>query len=254
MKPLNANRCFANRPILPDRSGHGRPCHDCPAAGGALAGSENAGCTRHGLWPALAGITGAGNPPLNRFHAGRAGRNSLARRSRTVLGEEAHLPFPDAMFDRIVLIHALEESQSPPHMLREIWRILAPQGRLALIVPNRAGLWARMESTPFGHGRPFSKGQLSRLLTDAALTPTAWARALYAPPWRWSCKDGRALGWEQAGEKIAPHLGGLILAEAVKNTGALTPRPARPVRVRLPGLEGRPATALSPRRHHAKEN
>ena len=173
--------------------------------------------------------------------------------SQTVLGEEAHLPFRDAMFDRIVLVHALEESLSPPHMLREIWRILAPQGRLALIVPNRSGLWARMESTPFGHGRPFSKGQLSRLLTDAALTPTAWSRALYAPPWKWTCKNDRALGWEQAGEKITPHLGGLILAEAVKNTGALTPRATRPVRVRLPGLEGRPATALSPLKHLFKE-
>jgi SAM-dependent methyltransferase len=177
-----------------------------------------------------------------------------ATASRTVLGEEAHSPFPDAVFDRIILLHALEESQSPPHMLREIWRILAPQGRLALIVPNRAGLWARLESTPLGHGRPFSKAQLSRLLTDAALTPTAWSRALYAPPWKWCCKDDRALGWEQIGEKIVPRLGGLILAEAVKNTGALTPRPARPVRVRLPGLEGRPATALSPRKHLAKED
>jgi len=176
------------------------------------------------------------------------------RASRTVLGEEAHLPFRDAVFDRIVLVHALEESQSPRHMLREIWRILAPQGRVALIVPNRAGLWARMESTPFGHGRPFSKGQLSGLLTDAALTPTAWSRALYAPPWKWSCKDDRALGWEQAGEKLTTHLGGLILAEAVKNTGALTPRATRPVRVRLPSLEGRPATALSPRKHFAKED
>jgi len=174
--------------------------------------------------------------------------------SLTVVGEDDHLPFRDAMFDRIVLIHALEESQSPPHMLREIWRILAPQGRLMLIAPNRTGLWARMETTPFGHGRPFSKSQLSRLLTDAALTPTAWARALYAPPWKWSCKDKRALGWEKAGEVIAPHLGGLIMAEAVKNTGALTPREVRPVRVRLAGLEGRPATALSPSKQIAKED
>ncbi len=177
-----------------------------------------------------------------------------AAASRTVLGEDTHLPFPDAMFDRIFLIHALEESQSPQHMLREIWRILAPQGRLVLIVPNRTGLWARMETTPFGHGRPFSKGQLSRLLTDAALTPTAWARALYAPPWKWSCKDDRALGWEKAGEAVAPHLGGLIMAEAVKNTGALTPRAARPVRVRLPGLDGRPAPALSPRKQIPEED
>ncbi|WP_421790487.1 class I SAM-dependent methyltransferase [Hyphobacterium sp.] len=168
--------------------------------------------------------------------------------SLTVLGEEAHLPFPDSMFDRIILIHALEESASPAHLLRELWRVTAPQGRIALIAPNRTGLWARVEATPFGHGRPFSKGQLSRLLVDAAFTPTAWSRALYAPPWKWACKDDRALGWERAGEKFWSRLGGLIMAEAIKQTGALTPRRARPVRVRLPALEGRPAPALSPRR------
>ncbi|MEE2525997.1 methyltransferase domain-containing protein [Hyphobacterium sp. HN65] len=174
--------------------------------------------------------------------------------SRTVLGEESHLPFQDAMFDRVILVHALEESQSPAHLLRELWRITAPQGRIVLIAPNRAGLWARVETTPFGHGRPFSRGQLSQLLGDAAFTPTAWSRALHAPPWAWACKDDRALGWETFGEKLMPHLGGLILAEAVKNTGALTPRRVRPVRVRLPGLEGSPTPALSPRRTRQEDS
>jgi SAM-dependent methyltransferase len=174
--------------------------------------------------------------------------------SKTVLGDETHLPFPDSMFDRIVLVHALEESESPARLLREIWRVMAPQGRLALVAPNRAGLWARGEATPFGHGRPFSRGQLAGLLTDAAFTPTAWSRALYAPPWKWCCKNDRALGWEQTGEKLWSGLGGLILAEAIKHTAALTPRRARPVRVRLPGLEGRAAPALSPRPRLAKDD
>ena len=36
--------------------------------------------------------------------------------------------------------------------LREIWRVLAAGGRVILVVPNRAGIWARTEATPFGHG------------------------------------------------------------------------------------------------------
>lgn len=222
------------------------------------------------LWPDLAGLDvlsiGYGPPLLEALEGNTRRRVAFmpadqgALRwpgdapSRTVLGEEAHLPFRDAMFDRVVLVHALEESPSPPHLLRELWRITAPQGRIVLIAPNRAGLWARVETTPFGHGRPFSRGQLSQLLTDAAFTPTAWSRALLAPPWRWACKGDRALGWERFGEKLAANLGGLILAEAVKNTGALTPRRVRPVRVRLPGLEGSPAPALSPRRTRQKDN
>jgi SAM-dependent methyltransferase len=215
------------------------------------------------LWPRLDDLDvlaiGYGPPLLDGW--GRTARRRLAfmpaeqgavrwpgdQPSCTTLGDETHLPFRDAMFDRVLLVHALEESHAPAHLLRELWRVTAPQGRVALIAPNRAGLWARVESTPFGHGRPFSRGQLTRLLTDAAFTPTAWSRALFAPPWKWACKGDRAIGWERIGEKLAPRFGGLILTEAVKNTGALTPRRVRPARVRLPGLEGGPAPALSPR-------
>ena len=42
-----------------------------------------------------------------------------------------------------------------------------------LIVANRAGVWARADRTPFGHGRPFSKGQILRLLEDTAFEVTA---------------------------------------------------------------------------------
>ena len=70
---------------------------------------------------------------------------------------------------------------APAPLLREMWRVLTPEGRLLLIVPNRRGVWARLDTTPFGHGRPYSRGQLERLLTDALFTPLEWTtRALHA--------------------------------------------------------------------------
>jgi hypothetical protein len=69
--------------------------------------------------------------------------------------------------------------------LREVWRVTAPEGRVIAIAANRTGLWARTDSTPFGHGRPYSRSQLAALLRDAMFEPTASARALYAPPWSW---------------------------------------------------------------------
>lgn len=221
------------------------------------------------LWPDLKDLDvlsiGYGPPVLDGL--GKSSRRCLAfmpaeqgairwpaeTASQTVLGEDTHLPFMDTLFDRVVLVHALEESHAPHHLLREVWRIMAPQGRLVLIAPNRSGLWARMDSTPFGHGRPFSKSQLSQLLTNAAFEPTAWARALYAPPWPWACKKNRAIGWETFGEQFLPRLGGLIMVEAIKQTAALTPRKARRVRVRLPTLEGAPTPALSPRSTQREE-
>ncbi len=88
---------------------------------------------------------------------------------QTVMVEEALLPLPDASIDRLLAVHCLEASERTGALLREMWRVLTPEGRLLLIVPNRRGVWARMDSTPFGHGRPYSRGQLERLLRELAV-------------------------------------------------------------------------------------
>ena len=63
--------------------------------------------------------------------------------------------------DRVLLVHALEMAHDPGALLREVWRVLAAGGRLLAVVPNRRGLWARMDTTPFGHGRPYSRTQIN---------------------------------------------------------------------------------------------
>lgn len=214
------------------------------------------------LWPDMSGqdVLGLGfaAPILDRF--GDAPRRSVAfmpgaqgaiiwpgggAASRTALGDECRLPFPDSLFDRVVLMHALEEVESIPAFLREVWRVTAPQGRVALIVPNRSGLWARGDATPFGHGRPFSKSQLQGVLADSAFEPAAWSRALYAPPLTWCCGPSRGEFWEALGEKLYARLSGLILVEAVKRVAALTPRAAGAQRFRMRGLEGAATQAVS---------
>lgn len=139
-------------------------------------------------------------------------------------GEDS-LPFRNAMFDRILLVHALEESPDPLAMLREVWRVMAPSGRVVVVVAARNGPWANSESTPFGHGRPFSRHQLADLLRDAELEPSGWTRALYAPPIEWM--SGWAEGFEQAGSRVWPSFSGLVLMEAVKQTFAVKPRGQR---------------------------
>src|SRR5712692_9504919 len=54
--------------------------------------------------------------------------------------------------------------------------------RLLLVVPNRRGVWARRDTTPFGHGRPYSRTQITHLLREAWFTPTGWGEALHVPP------------------------------------------------------------------------
>ena len=135
---------------------------------------------------------------------------------------------------RVLCVHALEESDDPAELLREVCRVLAPSGRVIVAVAARNGLWSNAEHTPFGHGRPFTRRQLEALLREADLEPSGWTRALYAPPFAWCA--GWAEGFEQAGAWLWPNFAGLILMEAVKQTFAVKPRGSRArVRVFAPG-------------------
>ena len=101
-----------------------------------------------------------------------------ARPTLAALVDEFSLPLPDASIDRILLVHALEMSDDPEGLLREVWRVLAPSGRLMAVIPNRRGVWTRTDNTPFGHGRPYSRSQITQLLRQTWFTPTGWGEAL----------------------------------------------------------------------------
>ncbi len=150
------------------------------------------------------------------------------------LAEETTLPFPNALFDRVLVIHALEESDEPLALLREVWRVLAPSGRVIVAAANRRGLWSEAQSTPFGHGRPFTRRQLEQMVREAELEPAAWSRALYAPPIPWL--SGWVEGLEQTGAVLWPAFSGVTLLEAVKQTFAVKPKGHRArARVFVPG-------------------
>lgn len=150
-----------------------------------------------------------------------------AGRVASTLIAEDRLPFREAVFDRVLVVHLLEEANALQPMLRELWRVTAPEARIVVIVANRLGLWARAESSPFGQGRSFSRRQLSRLLRDAMFEPVRWARALHAPPIPWGPIVGAAGAWEAAGERVTPAFGGVVLIEAIKRVAAETPRGGR---------------------------
>lgn len=139
------------------------------------------------------------------------------------LGDESALPFPDASIDRVIVAHILETSESLRPLLRQIWRVLTPAGRIVVIAANRTSLWAQFEATPFGHGRPFSRLQLQRLLTDAMFTPTASATCLHMPPIGVGYVVRSGVRWERLGRKIWPQLAGVHLTEATKEMMALAP-------------------------------
>jgi SAM-dependent methyltransferase len=134
----------------------------------------------------------------------------------SVLVQEDRLPLADGAADRLLAVHCLEVSERTRQLLREIWRVLAPEGRLMLIVPNRRGVWARLDNTPFGQGRPYSRRQLDSLLTEAMFTPLDWGGALYLPPFGRRVLLRSATAWERVGAAASPAFCGVIIAEARK--------------------------------------
>jgi SAM-dependent methyltransferase len=128
----------------------------------------------------------------------------------------------------------LEWSEKPLELLREIWRVLAPNGRLLIVVPNRRGMWARVDTTPFGYGSPFSRSQLTRLLKEAMFSPEEWEYALYLPPFGWRILLKWPLFWERLGLVLWPTFSGVIIVEATKQVYAAIPaRETNKVRRRI---------------------
>ena len=165
------------------------------------------------------------------------------RPSLTALVDELELPLTDSAVDRVLLVHALEMAHDPIALLREIWRVLAGGGRLLIVVPNRRGVWARLDTTPFGHGRPYSRAQVMQLLRETWFTPTGWGEALYVPPIgrRWFLRS--AVAWERTGATISAPFAGVHIVEASKQVYRAIP--VRRERERLvPALK--PALLPSP--------
>ncbi|MCZ8315700.1 methyltransferase domain-containing protein [Phreatobacter sp.] len=139
-----------------------------------------------------------------------------ARPGRSALVEDDMLPLADAAVDRLLIVHALEVSNDAQALLREAWRVLAAGGKVLAVVPNRRGLWAQRDTTPFGQGRPYSARQLTELMRQCSFTPVAWSQALWVPPVRRSLVLGSAIAWERTGSALGLPFAGVHLVEATK--------------------------------------
>lgn len=149
--------------------------------------------------------------------------------SVTALAEEAKLPLPDRSADRVLLVHAMECAEQLRPMLRDLWRVTADGGRVLVVVPNRRGLWARFERTPFGYGSPFTPGQLSASLRDGLFAPYRTETALFVPPVRSRLMLSAAAACEKVGRRWFTGFAGVVLVEATKEiyAGRFTFRSAR---------------------------
>lgn len=152
-----------------------------------------------------------------------------------VLSEEMELPLADNSVDRVLLAHSLENADQARPMLREIWRVMASNAELLIVVPNRRGLWARFEGTPFGSGQPFSPPQLVRLLRETMFLPYRTTTALFIPPVNWRYLLKAASGIEQLAQRWGGVVAGVLVVQAGKQIyAASSEREKRPRHLNVP--------------------
>ncbi len=161
------------------------------------------------------------------------------------LVDEYDLPLLESTIDVAIVVHALELADTPLELLKELWRVMAPQGKIYIVVANRRGLWSGSEHSPFGFGQPFSRRQLSGLLKEAQFSVMQWRPALFAPPIAWTPLLKSASVIEKIGQYTTKGVSGVLIVEAIKQVYAFSS--GKRAKRFVPKL--RPALLPQPHRH-----
>ncbi len=133
----------------------------------------------------------------------------------SVFDEDA-LPLESNSVDRVLIIHTKNSAESLSAVLNEAWRVLVGQGRIMVVLPNRAGIWARIDNNPFGRGVPYSAGQIKDMLKEHMFIPEDEERSLFFPPTNSRLILATARVWESLGRKLFNACGGVNIVEASK--------------------------------------
>jgi SAM-dependent methyltransferase len=136
--------------------------------------------------------------------------------NHSVLADEMLPPFMPSSVHRVLIAHAFEHTPVPDELLRVWWQLLAPGGRVLLMVPNRRGLWARFGQTPFATGTPYTLGNLRQLLNNAGFTVRDMRSALFTPPSTHPFWLNLFNVLEWLGAITFPRIGGVFVIEAEK--------------------------------------
>ena len=149
----------------------------------------------------------------------------------SAIGQLHRLPVQADSIDAVILPHTLDYSDRPHAILREVHRVLRPNGQLIVLGFRPGGLWGLRRLVP-GAGLP--PGEL-HLLSERRLRD--WLKLLdmrihgmtgYFFRWPLPGLKGKASAqWERRGRRWWPELSACYMLSAQKRISTLTP--VRPV-------------------------
>jgi SAM-dependent methyltransferase len=143
--------------------------------------------------------------------------------SKVALIHDWLIPLSNQSVDLSILIHSLEFSNHKQAFLQELWRILKKDGSIIVVVPNRLSFWSSFEKTPFGHGSPFTMGQLINLFSQNGFEIVKQKRLLYLPPINSFLIHSLLKPLERLAPYFIKKLSGVNIILAKKKTFILTP-------------------------------
>lgn len=183
-----------------------------------------------------------------RFTCARLGASTLTARPDA-------LPFASSSLDLVLLPHVLEFSRVPHQVLREVERVLVPEGSVVITGFNPFSLWGARRLMSRGNrafpwrGQYFSVRRIKDWLALLGFETQAGSFGCYAPPF---AREHWLEHWkfmDKAGDRWWPICGGAYILQAVKRVHGMrliTPqwrdRLAPSKRLSPVTQRGRPAT------------
>ncbi len=145
------------------------------------------------------------------------------------VGSFGELPFGSQTLDLIVLPHVLEFASDPHEVLREVDRVLRPEGRVIITGLNPVSLWGARQTLMRGVLAPFlpreghfiAPPRLRDWLKLLSFDPERARYGCYRPPCRTETWLDRTAFFESAGDRWWPICGAIFALCAVKKVHAM---------------------------------
>jgi SAM-dependent methyltransferase len=161
-----------------------------------------------------------------------------------IIGLSEHLPIQPDCVDAVLLHHSLDIATDPRQVLREVERILVPEGHLIILGFNPRSMWGirrflsfRSQDVPWGM-RFLPVKTIKDWLTLLGFDISVIRYGFFRPPLGRKAVVDRLSFMENWGQNWWPFLGGVYLMVAKKKVATLTPiKPRwRPQRSIVAGL------------------